>query len=89
MPRPYVRDRRPIMCMQPLKGSAPAMSENSHNNDFDQWDEQDEPDFQPLRKQTGKPQTTKDSRRQQAKEWGRAHNKFHKQRRRAGEYNKP
>ena len=61
------------------------MSDKLQNDDFEQWDEQDEPGFQPLRKQTGKPQTTKDSRRQQSKEWGRAHNKLHKQRRRAGE----
>jgi hypothetical protein len=71
--------------MQPLKGSAPAMSDNWQNEDS----EQEEAGFQPLRKQSGKPQTTKESRRQQAKEWGRAVNKFHKQRRRAGEYNKP
>jgi hypothetical protein len=71
--------------MQPLKGSALPMSDNWQNDDS----EQDEPGFQPLRKQSGKPQTTKESRRQQAKEWGRAVNKYHKQRRRAGEYNKP
>ena len=65
------------------------MSEKWQNDDSEQWEEGDEPGFQPLRKQTGKAQTTKDSRRQQAKEWGRAVNKFHKQRRRAGEYNKP
>ncbi len=65
------------------------MSENWQNYDAEQYDDQDEPGFQPLRKQTGKPQTTKESRRQQGKEWGRAVNKFHKQRRRAGEYNKP
>jgi hypothetical protein len=59
------------------------------NDDFEHEDEQEDTSFQPLRKQSGKPQTTKESRRQQAKEWGRAINKFHKQRRRAGEYNKP
>ena len=45
------------------------MSNKWQNDDFDQDDEQ--PGFQPLRKQSGKPQTTKDSRRQQAKEWDR------------------
>ncbi|MEO7912658.1 MAG: hypothetical protein ABIV47_23660 [Roseiflexaceae bacterium] len=65
------------------------MSDNWQNDDSEQIDEQEDSHFQPLRKQSGKPQTTKESRRQQAKEWGRAVNKFHKQRRRAGEYNKP
>ena len=65
------------------------MSDKWQNDDSEQGDEPDEPGFQPLRKQSGKPQTTKDSRRQQAKEWGRAVNKYHKQRRRAGEYNTP
>ena len=65
------------------------MSDKWQNDDSEQGGELDEPGFQPLRKQSGKPQTTKDSRRQQAKEWGRAVNKYHKQRRRAGEYNKP
>ena len=60
------------------------MSDKWQNDDFEQGDEQEGSTFQPLRKQSGKPQTTKDSRRQQAKEWGRAINKFHKQRRRAG-----
>lgn len=65
------------------------MSNKWQNDDFEHEDEQEDTTFQPLRKQSGKPQTTKDSRRQQAKEWGRAVNKFHKQRRRVGEYNKP
>lgn len=56
------------------------MSTKWNSDDIDQWDEQDEPAFQPLKKQTGKTQTTKDSRRQQAKEWGRSIHKFHKQR---------
>jgi len=51
---------------------------------IEQRDEQDEPLFQPLKKQTGKPQTLKGDRRQQAKEWGRAHHKFHKQRAKTG-----
>jgi hypothetical protein len=75
--------------MQPLKGSAQPMSDKWQNDDSEQGDEQEDSRFQPLRKQSGKPQTTNESRRQQAKEWGRAVNKFHKQRRRAGEYNKP
>ena len=65
------------------------MRNKLQNDDFEQDDEQEQPGFQPLRKQSGKPQTTKDSRRQQSKEWGRAVNKYHKQRRRAGDYNKP
>ena len=65
------------------------MSDKWQYNDSEQGDDQEEPGFQPLRKQSGKPQTTKDSRRQQSKEWGRAVNKYHKQRRRAGDYNKP
>ena len=65
------------------------MSDKWQNDNFELSDEQEDSHFQPLRKQSGKPQTTKESRRQQAKEWGRAVNKYHKQRRRAGEYNKP
>jgi hypothetical protein len=65
------------------------MSNQWQNDDSELSDEQEDSHFQPLRKQSGKPQTTKETRRQQAKEWGRAVNKFHKQRRRAGEYNKP
>ena len=65
------------------------MSDKWQYNDSEHGDDQEEPDFQPLRKQSGKPQTTKDSRRQQSKAWGRAVNKYHKQRRRAGDYNKP
>ena len=65
------------------------MSDKWQNDDSEQADDQEDIGFQPLRKQSGKPQTTKDSRRQQAKEWGRAVNKYHTQRRRAGEYNKP
>ena len=65
------------------------MNQQWQNDDFELGDEQEDTHFQPLRKQSGKPQTIKESRRQQGKEWGRAVNKFHKQRRRAGEYNKP
>jgi len=42
--------------------------------------DQDEPTFQPLKKQTGKAQTIKGDRRQQSKEWGRSMHKYHKQR---------
>jgi len=63
------------------------MIDNWQNDESDQGEEAST--FQPLRKQSGKPQTTKESRRQQGKEWGRAINKHFKQRRRAGEYNKP
>ena len=65
------------------------MNQQWQNDDFELGDEQEDTHFQPLRKQSGKPQTAKDSRRQQSKEWGRAVNKYHKQRRRAGDYNKP
>ena len=65
------------------------MSDKWQNDNFELSDEQEDSHFQPLRKQSGKPQTTKESRRQQAKEWGRAVHKYHKQRRRAGDYNKP
>jgi hypothetical protein len=48
--------------------------------DPETWDDQEDPEtYQPLRKQTGKAATVKDVRRQQAKEWGRAHHKHHKQ----------
>jgi hypothetical protein len=65
------------------------MSDKWQNYDAEEWNEQDKPTFERLRKQTDKPQTLKNDRRQQAKEWGKAVNKYHKQRRRAGEYNKP
>lgn len=56
-----------------------------HHFDPDQWDDhEDESTFQPLHKQTGKPQTLKDTRKQQAKEWGRSMHKFHKQRQKNG-----
>ena len=56
-----------------------------HEYDADSWDDQDEQaSFQRLHKQTGKPQTMKDARKQQSKEWGKAMNKFHKQREKFG-----
>jgi hypothetical protein len=58
------------------------MSDKFADRDYEDLDEQDEPSFQRLRKQSGKPQTIKDSRKQAGKEFGRAINKFHKQRRR-------
>ena len=58
----------------------------NHIEDDDLYDndEQHEPAFQPIKKQTGKPPTLKGDRRQQAKEWGRSMHKFHKQRQRTG-----
>jgi hypothetical protein len=56
------------------------MSNKWQNYDAEQWDDQDEPGFQPLKKQTVKPTTVKGDRRQIAKEWGRSMHKFHKQR---------
>lgn len=52
-------------------------------------DEADELQFQRLRKQSGKPLNHKDVRKQEAKQWGRMHNKFHKQRRRYDGNDKP
>ena len=58
-----------------------------HQYDPQTWDDQAEPErVQRLRKQTGKPTTLKDDRRQQSKQWGRSMHKFHKQRERS---NKP
>jgi hypothetical protein len=52
-----------------------------HEYDPDSWDDEEAPaHFERLRKQTGKPATVKSDRRQQEKEWGRAIDKFHKQR---------
>jgi hypothetical protein len=48
--------------------------------DPEAWDDNQEPTFERLRKQSGKTQTVKSDRRQQDKEWGRATSKFHKQR---------
>lgn len=59
------------------------MSEHKARYD-EEWDDQEEPAFQPLRKQTGKAPTLKGDRRQQAKEWGRSMHKFHKQRPKTG-----
>lgn len=53
--------------------------------DLDESDESESPAFQPLKKQTGKPQTLKGDRRQEAKEWGRSMHKFHKQRQRSND----
>lgn len=56
-----------------------------HQYDPENWDDQDdEPTFQRLHKQTDKPQTVKDLRKQQGKEWGRSMHKFHKQREKSG-----
>ena len=56
-----------------------------HQYDPEAWDDQDaEPAFQPLQKQTGKTQTVKDARKQQGKEWGRSMHKANKQRHKTG-----
>ena len=65
------------------------MSNNRYENDDNSWDEADEPQFQRLRKQTGKQQTVKDARKQESKAFGRAINKLHKQRRRVEGGGKP
>jgi hypothetical protein len=60
------------------------MSNRQRDYDAEAWDDQDEPIFQPLKKQTGKPVTVKGDRRQTAKEWGRSMHKYHKQRAKTG-----
>ena len=65
------------------------MSDKSRNHDFEDWDDQDEPSFQRLRKQSGKPVSVKETRKQEAKEFGRAINKFFKERRRYEGRGKP
>ena len=65
------------------------MSSKPRNHDFDDWDEHDEPSFQRLRKQSGKPLSVKEARKQDSKEFGRAINKFHKERRRYEGQGKP
>jgi hypothetical protein len=64
---------------------------NSYLRDEDSYDidEQDEPTFQRLKKQTGKVTTIKDDRRQAGKEFGKRINKMHKERRRQGGPGKP
>ena len=63
----------------------------SHNYELPDDDmlQDDEPQFQRLRKQTGKPLNQKDARKQESKEWGRKHNKYHKERRRYEGNQKP
>ena len=60
-------------------------------DDTEEYPEEDaeEPGFQRIRRSTGKTPTIKDDRRQQRKEWGRMHSKFSKQRKKAGERQKP
>jgi hypothetical protein len=61
------------------------MSTKPNEDEDERWSEQaDEPQFQRVRKQTGKPQTAKGNRRQEEKEWGKAINKANKQRTRSG-----
>jgi hypothetical protein len=56
-----------------------------HEYDPEHWDDEESPEmFQPLTKKGGKTLTAKDERRQRDKEWGRALDKFHKQRTRSG-----
>ncbi len=47
-------------------------------------DDEDEPTFQRIKKQTDKAQTLKGDRRQQQKEWGKTIAKFQKQRSKRG-----
>jgi hypothetical protein len=61
--------------MNPIKFSR-------QDDDHDDVYEQDEPTFQRVRKQSGKPATLKEDRRQASKEFGKRINKFHKERRR-------
>jgi len=65
------------------------MSDKLRNHDIEDWDDQDEPSFQRLRKQSGKPQSVKETRKQESKEFGRAINKFFKERRRYQGRGKP
>lgn len=52
---------------------------------YDRYDDDPEaPNFQRLKKQTGKPQTVKSERQRLSKEWGRAVNKYHKTRQKNG-----
>jgi hypothetical protein len=64
------------------------MSHNYQQGDLDDLDDQDEPTFQRLRKQTGK--VVKNGERQQAsKEFGKRIYKLHKERRRHEGRGKP
>ncbi len=65
------------------------MSDKQRRYEAEDWDDMDEPTFQRLRKQTGKPVTAKESRKQESKEFGRAINKFFKERRRYEGNDKP
>jgi hypothetical protein len=68
----------------------PAMAKRQHisDDDLDPFepyttlgDEQaDEPGFERIRRSTDKQTSPKADRRQRDKEWGKMHNKFHKQR---------
>ena len=53
------------------------------------FDDEDEPTFQRLRKHVGKDMSLNEDRRQANKEFGKRVNKFHKERRRNGDYHKP
>jgi hypothetical protein len=71
--------------MPAIGGINPTMSSiKPYQYDPEAWDDQEDPaTFERVRKQTGKPTTIKDTRKQQGKEWGRAMHKYHKQRARS------
>ncbi|MFN8478253.1 MAG: hypothetical protein U0074_10605 [Kouleothrix sp.] len=60
-----------------------------HVADDDSWDDEEQPQFERVRKQTGKQLTVKDARKQESKEFGRAVKKYFKQRRRIEGEGKP
>ena len=61
----------------------------SDNHDYEDWEDQDEPNFQRVRKQSGKTLSVKENRKQESKEFGRAVNKYFKERRRYEGRGKP
>ncbi len=62
--------------------NSPKHSDNNDPEDdkYEQYEDANEPAFQRIRSNIGKTPNIKSDRRQQAKEWGRMHAKFHKQR---------
>lgn len=62
------------------KRSQRPSNDDPEQDQYEQYDDSDEPGFQRIRSNTGKTPNIKSDRRQQAKEWGRMHAKFHKQR---------
>ena len=61
----------------------------SDNHDYENWEDQDEPKFQRVRKQSGNTLSVKENRKQESKEFGRAVNKYFKERRRYEGRGKP